>query len=57
MILVRALERGLSLRDFEYLEIGMIVDYISEYNELSSENSDGNRDKVRMAEQADFNSF
>jgi len=51
--MLRALERGLTLRDFEDLTLGMILDYVITYN---NEHLDDNEkeDTVRMATQADF---
>ncbi len=54
-IMVRALERGLSLRDFDILTVGMIIDYIVEYDNLLSDEED--EEPVRMANQLDFDSF
>jgi len=51
--MLRALERGLTLRDFEHLTLGMIIDFITTYNNerLGDEEKE---DSVRMATQADF---
>ena len=51
--MLRALERGLTLRDFEHLTLGMILGYVVTYN---NEHLDDNEkeDTVRMATQADF---
>lgn len=56
MLMVRALERGLTLRDFEDLTVGMIIDYIITYNNLNV-NEDEEEDEVREATQADFDAF
>jgi len=53
--MVRALERGLTLSDFEIMTVGMIVGYITTYNNLNL--SDGKEDEVRQATQADFDAF
>ncbi|MBE0451835.1 MAG: hypothetical protein IBX70_13485 [Clostridia bacterium] len=52
--MVRAIERGLSLKDFEILTIGQIIGYITEYNNLRTESVE---DKVREATQSDYESF
>jgi len=54
--MLRALERGLTLRDFEYLTLGMILGYVVTYN---NEHLDDNEkeDTVRTATQADFDKF
>lgn len=52
--MVRAIERGLSLRDFEVLDIGQIIGYITEFNNLKTESVD---DKVREATQNDYDAF
>lgn len=51
--MVRSIERGLSLRDFEEWTPGMIIDYIVTYNNLNADEEDQERD----ATQADFDSF
>lgn len=51
--MVRALERGLNLEDFEVLTIGMIIGYITTYNECNSNEENDERD----AEQSDFDVF
>lgn len=55
MLMVRALERGLTLRDFEDLTVGMIIDYIITYNNLNV--NEDEEDEVREATQADFDAF
>lgn len=53
-----ALERGLILRDFEDLTLGMILDYIITYNNERLNDADGDtRETVRQATQADFDRF
>lgn len=54
--MLAALERGLTLSDFENLTLGMILDYIITYNNerLMDDEKD---DTVRMATQADFDAF
>lgn len=52
--MLRAIERGLSLRDFEYLTVTQIMDYIITYN---NENSEDSEDSERIATQSDFDSF
>ena len=54
--MLRALERGITLRDFEHLTLGMIIGFITAYN---NEHLDDNEkeDTVRTATQADFDRF
>jgi len=54
--MLRAIERGLTLRDFEELTLGMILGYVVTYN---NEHLDDNEkeDTVRTATQADFDRF
>lgn len=52
--MVRALERGLTVQDFETMTIGMIMDYIITYNNLNDEE---NNDNIAEATQADFDNF
>ena len=54
--MLRAIERGLTLRDFEHLTLGMIIGFITTYN---NEHLDDNEkeDTVRQATQADFDRF
>jgi hypothetical protein len=57
--MLRALERGLALSDFEILTPGMIIDFVITYNnEQSTDQNDApENSKVRMATQADFDRF
>lgn len=54
--MLRALERGLALRDFEDLTLGMIIGFIATYD---NEHLDDNEkeDTVRQATQVDFDRF
>lgn len=52
--MVRSIERGLSLSDFKDLTLGMIIGYITTYNECHSNNEE---EKEREATQADFDAF
>jgi hypothetical protein len=56
LVMLRAIERGLTLRDFEHLTLGMILGYVVTYN---NEHLDDNEkeDTVRTATQADFDRF
>jgi hypothetical protein len=53
LLILRAIERGLTLRDFEDLTLGMIIGFIVTYNNERLE-EDEKEDGVRMATQADF---
>lgn len=53
MLMVGAIRRGLTLRDFEYLTIGMIIDYCSEYDESVNPSEDSEK----MATQEDYDKF
>lgn len=48
-----AIERGLTLKDFEEMTIGMIIDYVITYNNAHLNEEDEN-EEVRLATQADF---
>ena len=62
-----ALERGMSLSDFESMEIGAIVDFITTYNNLRHVDDDSDdenpgqnkKDKaiIRRATQEDWDAF
>ena len=52
ILIVRALERGISLYDFENLTIGMIMDILITYNNENIED-----DGIREATQSDFDNF
>ena len=54
--MLRALERGLTLRDFEDLTLGMILDYVITYNNERL-GDDEKEDTVRTATQVDFDRF
>lgn len=49
----RALERGLTLSDFKDLTVGMIIGYVTTYNELNSEKEE----ETKEATQDDFDKF
>lgn len=53
LLMVRSIERGLPLRDWEFLTIGMIVDYVIEFNNLRSDQPE----TVKVAGQAEFDRF
>jgi hypothetical protein len=53
---MRALERGLCLADFEILTPGMIMGYITTYNNERLDD-DEKENSVRIAGQADFDKF
>ena len=52
--MLRALERGLSLSDFDYMTVGMIIDFIVTYNNDRIEDQE---EKSRQATQDDFDRF
>jgi hypothetical protein len=52
--MVGAIKRGLTLKDFECLTIGMIIDYCSEYNDWENQSKEHN---IKKATQEDFNKF
>lgn len=52
--MVRALERGLTVADFEILTFGMLIDYIVTYNNVISST---NEEPMQSAAQSDFNAF
>lgn len=54
--MLRALERGLCLADFEVLTIGMIMGYIVAYNNERL-GEDEIEDNVRQATQRDMDAF
>lgn len=56
MLILRALERGLTLSDFENMTLGMIMDLIITYkNEHLSD--DEREDETVWANQKDFDAF
>ena len=60
MIISAALERGLTLADFQQLTMGQVVDYIITYNnmhEASEDSEKGQEEIVYEANQRDFDSF
>lgn len=56
LVMLRAIERGLTLRDFEDLTLGMIIGFITTYNNERL-GEDEKEDSVRMATQADMDCF
>ena len=59
--MLRALERGLTLHNFDYMTVGMILDFVITYNNEHVDDDDnsspGQNNKVRKATQADFDRF
>lgn len=55
-MVIRALERGFSLKDFEELTIGFLIGCIVTYNNVNFENEE-KEDEVIEATQEDFDSF
>lgn len=53
--MVGAIKRGLTLKDFEVMTIGMIMDYIITYNNIHHQ--DDEEEAIREATQADFDAF
>lgn len=53
-LLVKALSRGLTLRDFDEMTIGMIIDYVICYDE---ENNPNKKETPREATQEDIDRF
>ncbi len=56
MLMVRSLERGLSLANFEIMTVGMIMDYIITYNNLNLEEDTDEGTEIE-ATQVDFDNF
>ena len=54
--MLRAIERGLTLADFEDLTLGMIIGFITTYNNERL-GEDEREDSVRTATQADMDCF
>ena len=54
--MLRAIERGLCLSDFEIMTPGMIIGYIITFNNEHL-SDDEKEDDVRMATQSDFDRF
>lgn len=54
--MMRAIERGLCLADFEVMTIGMIMGYITACNNEHL-GEDEKEDSVRIAGQADYDAF
>ena len=52
--MLRAIERGLTLHDFENLTFGMITGYIITYNNLLDNEQE---DSIIKAEQSDYDRF
>lgn len=54
--MLRAIERGLTLSDFNEMTMGMILGYITTYNNMKSDGEDA-EGGVREANQTDFDKF
>lgn len=55
--MLRAIERGLSLQDFESLTLNMILDFIISYNNSHLDGDEENKEATRPATQASFDRF
>lgn len=55
-IMVGALKRGISLNDFNDMTVGMIVGYITEWNNLNL-SEDEKEEIIRDANQSDMDAF
>lgn len=53
--MVGAIERGITLSDFENMTVGMIMDYVITFNNLNSK--DEEKETIRDATQADFDAW
>lgn len=53
----RAIERGLSTADFENMTVGMIIDYLVTCQNEDLESKNQKNEPVKMATQADIDSF
>ena len=53
--MLRAIERGLTLHDFNEMTLGMILGYITTYNNANMK--DEEEGTVRMATQDDYDKF
>lgn len=56
MIMAGAISRGLTLRDFDTMTIGQIVDYCKTYNEINKPAEERAKD-TKIASQKDFDRF
>lgn len=56
MLMTHAISRGLLLRDFNMLSIGMILDYIAQYDALRGNRSE-DEEEIKQATQEHFNNF
>lgn len=54
--MLRAIERGLTLSDFNEMTLGMILGYITAYNNAHMEDED-KEGTVRIATQDDYDNF
>jgi len=54
--MVRAIERGINLCDFENLTIGMIINFISTYNDMQN-NQNTQEKEMKEATQSDYDAF
>lgn len=58
--MLRSIARGISLEHWDYMTVGMILDYIISFdNEYLKEEKNNNEteDGIRTATQADFDTF
>ena len=57
LLVVRALERGFSLKDFEGMTIGFLIGCIVTYNNVNFENDENKEDEIVEAGQEEFDQW
>ena len=55
-LMIHAIERGLFIKDFQELSVGMILDYINQYDLLHMNKDNWEKD-IRKAGQNEFDYF
>lgn len=55
-LMVHSLKRGLLIADFHELSVGMILDYINQYDQLYTD-IDKSEENIRSAGQEEFDHF
>ncbi len=56
--MLRSIERGISLDQWDYMTVGMILDYIIAFNNsYIDEEAEEKEEEIREATQVDFDAF
>ena len=56
-LMIHALKRGILIADFNVLSVGMILDYINQYDQICHTDNIVDKEFLQLAKQKDFDGF